>query len=271
MRALGLCFYASLSRSTERTKVVLEAWKSYLKAIQQTSKALRSPHAVSQDQPLLSVIMLSLCESIISYSSQRSCDAWRDHVNGVTALVKMRGLGQASTPEGRVPFVQASYNLIWMAVGSGTSLPDDLYTLTKERKHHHSKETDPATWIKFLLVYLCRIYHNLLHGYVDRLDALEQLSKLDERLATDFAAAGSWWQYSLQHLDSSAGIQSTARYADRFHVYRSFTSLQAWNAMRSGRIFCHVMRIFVLRTSPHCLATPDMAGKCIERSAQVIE
>ncbi|KAI1261188.1 hypothetical protein F5Y18DRAFT_211356 [Xylariaceae sp. FL1019] len=100
----------------------------YTKSLAQTNKSLTSTRHAALDSTLISVLLLSLFESL-SMRGSRSPASWMAHAEGAAALLRVRGKSQFNTTLGRDLFLHASGQLRVSYVARGASLPPALKTL----------------------------------------------------------------------------------------------------------------------------------------------
>ena len=98
LKALGA---ASYSTTIQSPQLAAQGRKYYVSAIQLLNRDLAVPAEAIKDSALLTVITLSYYESV-SGSSWRSLTAWSQHIQGIAALIELRGPEQLKTPEGKI-------------------------------------------------------------------------------------------------------------------------------------------------------------------------
>jgi hypothetical protein len=96
IKAVGI---ASMTRAPNGPSASPEARRQYLDAIQLTNAAIKSPELATRDSTLLAINVLGIFESITGF--HRTMDSWRDHINGASALLAMRGTKQFETDTGK--------------------------------------------------------------------------------------------------------------------------------------------------------------------------
>ena len=106
IKAVGI---ASMTRAPNGPSASPEARRQYLNAIQLTNAAIKSVELATRDSTLLAINVLTIFESITGF--HRTMDSWRDHINGASALLAMRGAKQFETDTGEFPFATISESL----------------------------------------------------------------------------------------------------------------------------------------------------------------
>ena len=133
-----------------------QARYQYLRAIQLTNAALKSPTDVIKDATLMAVMILGIFETVTG-CNQRSVNAWAEHIAGAAALLKLRGLEQMSTRGGRRLFIQVSSNLMISCIQRGLYLPDYIIKWTVEAKRFFP-EADAAWDVQELMMEFTQLH-----------------------------------------------------------------------------------------------------------------
>ena len=108
MKAVGI---AGVAHTAKAPSLLKNARYLYMKAIQGTNAALKSPTLVKKDSTLTAIMILSIYETVTG-CTQDSIRDWADHVKGAAALLKLRGREQLKTPRGRRMFLQIVSSLM---------------------------------------------------------------------------------------------------------------------------------------------------------------
>jgi hypothetical protein len=90
--------------------------------------AIASSDVAMNDTILSAVMLLDQFEKIIP-PTERTTQAWTNHLNGATALMKMRGRKQFETKAGLEMFIQMSSHLLVSCMQHTIPLPEDYLTL----------------------------------------------------------------------------------------------------------------------------------------------
>lgn len=93
----------------------------YMSAVAAVQRDLQSPRSVSDNATLLTVLMLSLYESITS--SQHSAQAYSKHVDGAVAIVRARGICQLNDKESVLLFRAVRIQMLQNAVQQRKAIP----------------------------------------------------------------------------------------------------------------------------------------------------
>lgn len=234
----GMASYSAAQRSAQ---AAARARNYYVQAIQQVNIALSDAATAIKDTTLLLVISLSYFESILG-ADQRSLDAWHEHVRGTGSLIKLRGIHQMSSPDGRILFMQASSNMMSHCLALGRRLPEHVHMVMSEGAKS-LPDTEDAVWkVHSTMLQLTDFYSDALNGCLrDPRYVISRANELDLALASAFSGSAAEWQYKV--LNGSGGTDFT----ETLHVYESSLSAQMHNGMRTGRMLCHAIILGLLK------------------------
>ena len=190
---------------------------------------------------MLTVIALSYYESA-SGNTWRSLTAWSSHIQGVAALIELRGLAQLKTSEGRLLFHQAT-----ACLRMSMRLPYCIHDLVKVLAQEIGNPDDPPWRVQLTLIDLVELkadmYEDLAH---DIRDTIYRLLKIEEDLRSAFHDVGPDWSYQVNRSD----CQLFSGYLPEYrHVYSSALSAQLRNAARNAQIVCHGLICSILKES----------------------
>ena len=233
MKAVGLAGFAS---SAHAPGLMREAKKQYLAAIQLTNTALRSPVDVKKDSTLLAVMILSIFETI-SGGNRHSLTAWKSHLNGAAALLKLRGPEQLSTSGGRRMFMQVTSSLVVICLQYDIELPAHIMELRAEAAKHLNPD-GLVLRVQEPMILSTNFRARVRHGIIsDPYLILARAMELDGNFVSIFSDVPPAWGYKTVYTDADPEIVFSGFY----HVYRDFMTAQLWNGMRSFRILLNEM------------------------------
>lgn len=238
MKALGISSYSNIAGSAA---LAARARLYYVDAIVSLNTALSSSATARHDSTLLTVIALAYFESIAGGGIQ-SIKAWAKHVQGMAALLALRGPAQMQTLTGRYLFIQALSSLVSSCLTSGIRLPSQMHYLMDEAMRHIDDPTDPGVRVLMLAMDLADFYSDVLHGaVVDSEFILAKAMALDHGYATVFANASSVWGYRVQPFGLMGDDAIDSAFPGYVHIFGNSQAAQVWNAVRNGRILCHLI------------------------------
>ncbi|MCJ1420027.1 hypothetical protein MMC32_006383 [Xylographa parallela] len=228
IKALGL---AGFSHAAHAPNVMIPAREQYLRAIRLTNAALRSPTDVKKDSTLLSIMILGMFETVTG-RTQRSLEAWANHVNGAAALLKIRGREQMITPGGRRMFAQVTSTLVTTCLQHQLEVPDHILELRNEAVKYQTINDPIWHFMKFMILFT-NFKAQVEHGDIeDPLVILPRALELDQMFLSLCSDIPPGWEYTTIYTNSDPDVI----YAGYYHLYQDFMIAQLWNGMRTFRI-----------------------------------
>jgi hypothetical protein len=221
---------AYLSHETHSETALAIARKKYLSALRTTNKALQSPHLAAEEPTLLAALVLDLFEKITNADSNHN-GAWKSHVNGALALVRLRGLDQFKKPSALKVLVRLSTNFVITSVASCDPVPDELVTL---RAYVAKKldSVDPKWQLTDLMIHYANLRSNMSRNIISAEDYVKASLKLEAQLQALSDGMPPSWCYQTTILD-----YDTARvYEHRVDTFLDRHITQTWNVIRLVRI-----------------------------------
>ncbi|KAI4752521.1 hypothetical protein E4T52_09391 [Aureobasidium sp. EXF-3400] len=92
---------AGLSKYHSDTRLSHLARHQYVQALQLTNTALSDPQSAMRDETLLAIVVLTSYETLTG-GLNRSLEAWVQHINGATTLLRLRGIDGIKHTDGRI-------------------------------------------------------------------------------------------------------------------------------------------------------------------------
>lgn len=228
MTAVGL---ASYSHATRAPSLMNAARWQYVKAIQLTNEALRSPEDVKKDSTLMAIMILGIFEAV-SGSKQVSLKNWAGHVNGAAAVIKLRGREQLYRPASRRMLVQVTSSLSISCIQRGVALPDFICKLMAEASKI-IQTPDPSFIVQETMIAYASFRASILDGSCSDPEVIiARALQLDSVLLEIFVNVPPGWEYETVFTD----VDSDITYNGRYHIYYDYWIAQIWNAMRVLRV-----------------------------------
>ncbi|KAH6673305.1 hypothetical protein B0J14DRAFT_481483 [Halenospora varia] len=231
MSAVGL---ASLSHAMHSPEMVVQARKDYIAALRLTNAALRSPTDVKKDSTLFAVMILSIFETITGVDGA-SLGAWTKHIEGATALVKLRGVEQFNTVAGQRMFLQVMSNLMLSSVQRTVAIPAEILELRDKA----GKFMDPAkpTWQVSGVIIDYTIFRAAVRNceIVGPRAIVEAALALDKRFIEIYEALSEEFSFKTVYTSENPELIWNGFY----HQYQNHWTSQIWNGMRTCRILLH--------------------------------
>ncbi|PVH81028.1 hypothetical protein DL98DRAFT_417442 [Cadophora sp. DSE1049] len=229
--AVGL---AGFSNAMHAPEIMARARRDYVKALQLTNHALRSPTAAKKDSTLFSVMVLSIYE-MISGNNERSLDSWTEHIKGAAALVKFRGQEQFKSSAGQKLFLQVTSNLMLSCIQRTIPMPEHIIQLREDAEKF--MDVDSPGWRLAGVIIDFTIFRSNVREceIVGPRNVIEQALELDQRFINEFKDLPEEWKYMTVYTTENPDIIWNGHY----HVYREYWMSHIWNGMRTCRILLH--------------------------------
>lgn len=232
INAVGL---SSFAHSVQSTEVSNKARMYYVKALQLTNAALRSPTEVRKDSTLLSVMILSIFE-MVAGSNEHSLEAWNEHVIGASTLLKLRGPIQLRTKVGQRLFMQVVGNLFISCMQRATAMPEHIVELRNGAAEYMSTTTWPAWRLSEVIIDFINFRAAVRDCDIVGPEAvIRRALEMDCRFLEVFEDVPEEWIFTTKYTDKDQAFVWNKRY----DVYRSNWGAQMWNGMRCCRILLH--------------------------------
>lgn len=208
-----------------------DARRQYVSALRMTNLALQSNQNATKDSTLIAVLLLSLFE-MITYSKRQPVKSWTSHIEGATALIRLRGRQQFSTPLGFQLFIQMTYNITVQCMQFEIALPADIAAL-KTYAGNFVDRSDPGWTLSEINERFAKFRGDVKDGTIfDSNKIVAMARQLDEELALWASTVKPQWQYECIYTDSS----EPSVYEGYCHGYVNHRLAQMWNTFRMGRI-----------------------------------
>ncbi|TVY89141.1 hypothetical protein LAWI1_G004418 [Lachnellula willkommii] len=228
MSAVGL---ASLSNTLHTPELLTRSRKDYVTALRLTNAALRSPTEVTKDSTLFSVMILSIYETVTG-TNERSLSAWTEHVNGATALVKLRGLEQFETDAGQRMFLQVLGYIMLSCIQRTIPMPEHMIELRNIAAKH--MDTRKTAWRSAGIIIDFTIFRAGIRDsrIVGPRNVVNGALEIDKRFAEVFSRVPKEFRYETIYTDENPDLVWNGMY----HIYSEHWSAQIWNGTRTCRI-----------------------------------
>lgn len=250
MSAVGLIGLANMTRSSEAADA---ARKAYGTALRLTNQALRDPIEAVKDTTMLAILILSLFD-MLTETTPKTLRAWQEHVNGATALAKMRGTDQFTTPGGTKMFLMLCQKVMISCIQREIPMPQTLIDLRNELAKVLNAD-DPTWRIPEPIYRVLQTRYDIKTGSLTDPEAIvTRLLAIEDEFESILSRFPKEWNYRT--------IQVTKRhpaiYRGLCHVYPSLFLASIWNGVRTCRILVLETVLSQLHAAPE-LATSRYA------------
>lgn len=242
---------ARLAWEMGQPALVDQARRSYAKALAETNEALSNPATATSDAVLVSVLLLSLYETIV-WSNAGTPDNWTTHTRGAMALVRLRGEHQLNTLVGRQLFTQVVNIICVDSLRSRTKLPQDLLDLQTAALLY--EDECPRFRMSSSAGELASLLADVAGECMTAEAVVRATQAMDAKFVAFLSKLPDMWQYEEEQLEQF----HPDVYGRTIHRYSSNRAAQFWNSYRMTRIFLNgVMHGHARRLQP--IATSILA------------
>ena len=235
VKAVSYASYAHHMQSTELSDV---SRYQYTKSVKMTNHALQSNADAVKDSTLMSVMILGMYE-ILTGNTQRSLEAWMEHIRGSAALIKLRGEDQLKTPQGRRLLIQAAIGILTSCVQLNMAVPKQVENMIRRISDYLDSDDD---FVKIAFhIHLAMIDVNQFRAAIDKgkitdyNDMLSQALELDTRLNSIADNPPLEFRYYALRTPPNSNIA----FRDTYYVYFDLLTANLWNSVRVFRILVH--------------------------------
>ncbi|KAK2002166.1 hypothetical protein LX36DRAFT_652534 [Colletotrichum falcatum] len=266
MTAVGL---AGLSHLTMCPEMMDWSRRSYGTALQMTNDALRNPAEALKDTTMLSILILGTYETLSGRSNQTM--AWQNHINGASALAKIRGLKQFTTRAGARMFVMLTQIVLINCMQKDMPMPQPLIDL-RNQLGLLSGGTDANWRISGPIYKVMQLRYDINSGKLNKTaEIIDQLSNVDREFADIISDLPESWKYRPVKLSKPHPAVFDGYRCD---VYPNLGLAATWNGVRSIRLMIHetiLGELFKCFPDQHITAWPYEAKLQLANSAAFLE
>lgn len=206
------------------------ARKSYSKALTETNLAISNPATALDDATLISVLLLSLFETII-WAGTGIPNNWIAHTRGALALVRLRGRKQFETPVGLQLFLQVTNILSVDSIRLHKRLPKDIVDLLNEVLRQRQDER-PIYRLGSYTAEVTNLLADIADGNMTPNEVVSAISNMDVKYVAFMETLIPLWGYQSVVLDSD----DPEVYGRLVHQYPRPNVALIWNSIRMTRI-----------------------------------
>lgn len=223
---------ANLSREMRAPELRAEAQLQYARALAATNSALACPKMAIQDCTLASVLLLSLFETMTQQYRQMSSN-WSSHIEGATALLKMRGMEQFRSKLGGQLYIQVASNIRISSAQRRTRVSADFLEFN-EMAAPFLDANNPSLRISLVVDAFAKLREAIASKHVEDSEfIIDSALQLDQNVLMLLSTLPDGCDYEVIHVSKSEpGV-----FEGVTHRYRDRRAAQLWNSLRMIRIF----------------------------------
>ena len=233
MIATGL---AGLAKLTRCQTTMTQARQCYGVGLKLTSAALQDPVSAVKDTTMLAALILGTYE-FVSGRTPQTMRAWKEHVNGASALASLRGTEQFRTSAGSRMFVMLCNSVLISCIRSEIPMPKVMIDL-REKQGKICNLNGPAWRVVDPIYRALQVRHDIKMGKITETDhIISELLEVEDHFCRTASELPTGWTYRNVQL-SRPNPEVLGSYC---HIYPGLQQAITWNGMR-------IMRMLVQET-----------------------
>jgi hypothetical protein len=222
---------AAFARELRDPAMMSMAHDHYSRALAMTNKALTIPQEAVLDGTLISVLLLSLFETI-AQEDRKAPSNWTAHVKGAGALLSLRGTEQFRTQLGRDLFLQVITNVRTSSAQRKVRVPPNIMQL-QETATQFLDPLNKSFEFSIIIDRFATLRADMEETKCrDSAAIIATALDIERQICDMLAAVPPIFQYKVVPAD----LKSRA-YGATVHEYPSHRVAQLWNSSRMMRIF----------------------------------
>jgi hypothetical protein len=260
--AIDAASKARLAWEFEEPKMMEAARISYAKALTLTNLALSNPATALQDTTLVSVLLLSLFETMI-WAGTGIPDNWTTHTHGALTLVRLRGKPQLETQVGRQLFTHVTNIVSVTSIRLRQRVPQEVVELQTEVLRHNDG-LRPLYLVTCHTSETANLLAEVAEGNMSVNEIIESVRTMDEKYVSFLENLEPIWGYRNIVLDKD----DSDTYGRLIHEYAQPRTALIWNSARMTRIMLNE----IIHGHASLISTPyaDVIKAQAQRNAELM-
>lgn len=241
---------ASLASEFESPDISHMSRNYYLRGIHATNEALASKTRSLQDETLASILVLGLFESLAP-AEMSSYANWEAHINGATALLKLRGKAQFEKKLGTMLYTHAADAIRMQCFHHCISVPEHIVELERFSTpqlygmHLHSGN---------MINHLANLRRSIQErGPTEPYEVMKELYEAYEGLRDRMRRTPPRMSYETHHMS----VLTPSAISPVYHIHKNHKSLRMW--MTYGMLelwLCSAMNHFIKYVAANSISRP---------------
>ncbi len=276
IKAVGLACLSNINSSGSPMPRLMTttALQHYAAALRLVNDALRSPREAVKDSTLLTIMILGLWEQVTGRNNY-SLSAWKNHVTGASALLKLRGRRQFKSPAGLQLFMQSSAMIMSSCVQHELNVPQHIIDL-RAYASMFINTSDIGWRLNEITIKFANFRANLKNRHPS-LSTPQQIIatclEIDKEFEEtfDLKTVPKEWRYETVY--TGPEVDPRLVFAGYYHVYSNIRIARTWSAMRCSRFLLNgvISRLLGKGVSGHLLTELSTGMICQNFGFQVLD
>ncbi|KAH0222826.1 hypothetical protein KCU86_g520, partial [Aureobasidium melanogenum] len=240
---------AGLSKYHSDTRLSQFARHQYVQALQLTNTALSDTQSAIRDETLLAVVVLTSYETLTG-GSNRSLEAWVQHINGATALLRLRGIQGIKHTDGRILTMHVIAFINVTCLLNDLPIPPFIYDLqSKILKFLYRPESPAARYQQASLRFVDFNHAFQHHLFSTPEDIIARATGIEAEMTAALVDMPIYWKAETLPPARMPDDKALRGGVPNFELqYKDQATSYIWNSFYSSRI---LLRQAVLKTVQH--------------------
>jgi len=209
--AIGM---AGISNMQTDSATMIWARQKHMDVLRSLNSSLQDPKTAKSDVTMMTVILLGLFE-LVTCAAPQSLKAWTSHINGATAIAKVRGRNQLQTQIGRHIFTHLRTQVFVDCIQRRKAVPPEILEWSEAEKENEPAEASRGEMEIFSLVArLCHLRAVLEDQMEDDPALLTIATSIDNGLVEWADGFPNFLRYQTEAATPSDSVCS-----DYYHIY----------------------------------------------------
>lgn len=240
--AIGM---AGISNMQTDSATMLWARQKHSDVLRSLTTSLQKPELAKSDATMMTVMLLGLFE-LVTCAAPQSLKAWTNHINGATAIAKVRGQDQLQTPIGRQIFTHLRTQVLVDCIQRRKAVPPEIVEWSKAALENQPASASRGELELFLAnVRLCHMRAVLENEMADDPEFLDVAKSIDDGLVAWAERLPDSLRYKTVYTAPSDSVCSYY-----YHVYPNTWIISAYSMWRCTRILTHEAKMNWLSCHP---------------------
>lgn len=229
--AIGM---AGISNMQTDSKTMAWARRKQSDVLRSLNTSLQNPKTAKLDATLMTVMLLGLFE-LVTCASPQSLKAWTSHINGATAIAKVRGQNQVQTHIGRNIFTNLRSQVLVDCIQRRKIVPPEIMEWSEAAKEHKiTRASRRGTDLFPIIARLCYLRAVDEDAMAEDPALIAKAKFIDEDLVVWADAFPDFMRFKVVQATPSESICS-----NYYHTYPNTWIVSGWNLWRCSRILIH--------------------------------
>ncbi|KAG9679111.1 hypothetical protein KCU99_g8646, partial [Aureobasidium melanogenum] len=240
---------AGLSKYHSDTRLSHLARHQYVQALQLTNTALSDPQSAMRDETLLAIVVLTSYETLTG-GLNRSLEAWVQHINGATTLLRLRGIDGIKHTDGRILTMHVIAFINIACLLNDLPIPPFIYDLQSRIFEFLYRPESPAARYQQVSLQFADFNHAFRHHlFSTPEDVIARATGIEAEMTAALVDMPIHWKAETLPPARMPDDKTLKGGVPNFELqYKDQATSYVWNSFYSSRI---LLRQAVLKTVQH--------------------